>query len=350
MQAVEGPALAPAGLIERADLAPGLNISRVVKGCWQLSGGHRGDRETDRTSGQAAVDDFLAFSNAGETTFDAADHYGPAEVLIGRFLAANPDKRAQTQVLTKYCVFGPREMNGINGKAVEEAVNLSRKRTGLDKVDLMQYYWGDYGIKRYVDGALYLSDTAAKGLIGHVGVTNFDVKRMEEMTNAGVRIASNQLQYSLLDRRPENGMSDFCAANGIKLLPYGVLAGGLLSDRYLGVPVNDVKVDTYSKGKYGAVIRQAGGWDWFQSLLQVLDRVGKKHDVSISNVAARWVLERPSVAAVILGARNASHVQDHQRLFSFALDSEDRAAIEEVLAKGKRPIGDCYDWERGGVW
>ncbi|PNG99828.1 hypothetical protein TSOC_014382, partial [Tetrabaena socialis] len=81
-----------------------------------------------------------------------------------------------------------------------------------------------------------------------------------------------------------------------------------------------------------------------------LDGVGRKHGASISNVAARWVLDRPGVAAVILGARNAEHVQDHQRLFSFRLDDEDLAAIDEVLAKSKRPRSDCYSWERGGEW
>ncbi|PNW72043.1 hypothetical protein CHLRE_16g684750v5 [Chlamydomonas reinhardtii] len=348
------PALAagaPLATVERIDLAQGLNISRVVKGCWQLSGGHKGSRETDRTSGLAAVEDFGKFVAAGVTTFDAADHYGPAEALIGRYLASNPDQRPpKTQVLTKYCVFGQMDMATINKGAVVQAVNQSRKRLGVDSVDLMQYYWADYDVKRYVDGALYLSECAAEGLIKHVGVTNFDVPRMEAMTKAGVRIAANQLQYSLLDRRPENGMSAFCAANNIQLLPYGVLAGGFLSDKYLGVPASKVTSDTYSKGKYARVIMEAGGWSWFQDLLQALDGVARKHDVTISNVAARWVLDRPGVAAVILGARNADHVEDNQRLFSFRLDADDLGAIDEVLARGRRPRSDCYSWERGGQW
>ncbi|EFJ45917.1 hypothetical protein VOLCADRAFT_105794 [Volvox carteri f. nagariensis] len=323
----------------------------VVKGCWQLSGGHRGDRTSDRTSGLAAVEDFGRFAAAGITTFDAADHYGPAETLIGRYLATDPDRRPpNTQVLTKYCVFGRRDMAGINREAVKQAVNLSRSRLGVDRVDLMQFYWGDYDVNRYVDGALYLSELASEGLIRHVGVTNFDVPRMDAMVRAGVYIASNQLQYSLLDRRPENGMAQFCAANGIALLSYGVLAGGFLSDKYLGMPANKVSVDTYSKGKYAGVINAVGGWDWFQSLLQALDIVARKHDTTISNVAARWVLDRPGVAAVILGARNADHVQDQVRLFGFTLDEQDQAAIQEVLDRGRRPRSDCYTWERGGEW
>lgn len=59
-------------------------IAQVIKGCWQLSGGHKGDSATDRTGGAAALEDFQTFFNAGITTWDAADHYGPAEDLIGR--------------------------------------------------------------------------------------------------------------------------------------------------------------------------------------------------------------------------------------------------------------------------
>lgn len=84
--------------------------------------------------------------------------------------------------------------------------------------------------------------------------------------------------------------------------------------------------------------------------LQVLDGIATKHNTSISNVAARWVLQRPAVPAVILGARNALHVPDHQQLFTFSLDDSDLAAVQEVLEAGQQPKGDCYTWERGGVF
>jgi aryl-alcohol dehydrogenase-like predicted oxidoreductase len=78
-----------------------------------------------------------------------------------------------------------------------------------------------------------------------------------------------KVQYSLLDRRPANVMASFCEANGMSILPYGVVAGGFLSDRYLNLSARDVSVDTYSKGKYASVLGQAGGWSWLQQLLQV---------------------------------------------------------------------------------
>lgn len=84
--------------------------------------------------------------------------------------------------------------------------------------------------------------------------------------------------------------------------------------------------------------------------MQVLQPLAAKHNTSVSNIASRWVLQQAAVPAVILGARNASHVPDHQRLFTFSLDSSELDAISEVLAAGRQSNGDCYGWERGGTW
>lgn len=100
-------------------------------------------------------------------------------------------------------------------------------------------------IPKYVDAIKYLGDCQAAGKIRAIGVTNFDVPRLQKMLDAGVPIASNQVQFSLLDRRPNNVMVPFCRDNGISLLPYGVVAGGFLSDKYLGLTPAQVKVDTY---------------------------------------------------------------------------------------------------------
>ena len=105
----------------------------------------------------------------------------------------------------------------------------------MDRLDLCQFYWHDYGNKNYVAAAQHLAALQADGKILAVGATNFDVARMREMRDAGVAFANHQVQYSLLDRRPENGMVAYCLENGIGLTPYGAIAGGFLSDRYLGV-------------------------------------------------------------------------------------------------------------------
>lgn len=343
---------ANAGAIPTAALAPDLQVTQVIKGCWQLSGSHRGDSATDRTSGSEAVQDLGVFARAGITTFDTADHYGPSEQLIGRFLRDAGSAANDVTVLTKACIWGPNLGSVGRGNVLEkEYIDVSRQRLGRPTLDLLQFYWHDYSQPNFVAAAQQLADMQAAGKIRRIGLTNFDVPRVAEMLDAGVPLVSNQVQYSLLDRRPDNGMVDFCLRHGMQLLPYGVVAGGLLSDRYLGVQPSQVQLETVSKRKYASVLGASGDWAWFQRLLRTLRGIGDAHGgASIANVATRWVLQRPAVGAVILGARNARHVADHQALFSFQLDAQDCAAIDEVLAQARRPRGDCYSWERGGVF
>jgi len=328
--------------------------STIIKGCWQLSGGHRGDPASDRTSGAAAVDDFASFVAAGIDTFDTGPEacgYGPSELVIGEALKRETLRRDDVKIFTKLCCVG-REQGNMTKDWVTQKLDLPMRRLGVKSLDLVQMYWNDYGQKGYVDAALFLTDAKAAGKIGAVGLTNFDTERMAQMVDAGAEISSNQIQFSLLDRRPRLKMIGYCEKTGISLLPYGVVAGGLLSDNFLGVDGSDVALDTSSKRKYASVVGYAGGYKWFQTLLETLRSVGDKHGgQSVANVASRWVLDSNDVTpAIILGARNAAHVDDHRRMFTFELDAEDKAKIEAVLARGKAPSADCYAWERGGPW
>lgn len=104
-------------------LAPGLEISRVIKGCWQLSGGHRGDKNSDRTGGRGAIEDFRSFIEAGINTFDTADIYGPSEKLIGNFLSTcSPEEKQNCHVLTKFCCFGDSMRQARNKEFVRKVM------------------------------------------------------------------------------------------------------------------------------------------------------------------------------------------------------------------------------------
>ena len=118
---------------------------------------------------------------------------------------------------------------------VTQKLDLPMRRLGVRKLDLVQMYWNDYGQKGYVDAALYLTDAKAAGKIGAVGLTNFDTKRMAEMVDAGAEISSNQIQFSLLDRRPLLQMTEYCASNGVGLLPYGVVSLFLFEFTFISV-------------------------------------------------------------------------------------------------------------------
>jgi len=330
--------------IARHDLSPVHNISRVIKGGWQLAGGHgRIDRER-------ALEDMLLFVRAGITTFDCADIYTGVEALIGEFLRRHGDDFCtgalpEVQVHTKY-VPDFDSLAALKKRDVEFTVDRSLRRLGVERLDLVQFHWWDYDNSGYVEAAMHLKALQDAGKIKHIGVTNFDVPHLREILDAGVPVVANQVQYSALDRRPERGMVELCERHDMSLLCYGTIAGGFLSDRYLGAPEPGPPFENRSLIKYKLIIDDFGGWQLFQELLATLRRVADRHDATIATVATRYVLQKERVGAAIIGVRHAHHLPDTLRLFSFELDRQSLAAIKQVTDKAEGPAGGIYSVER----
>ena len=173
-----------------------------------------------------------------------------------------------------------------------------------------------------------------------------DTPRLREIVDSGVEVASIQLQYSVLDRRPEHAMADFCASRGIHMLCYGVLAGGFISRRWLNAPEPRPPFANRSLVKYRLIIEEFGGWEQFQQLLQMLERIARRRGVSLSSVATRYILDKPGVAVAILGARSATHLQQSLEVLACKLDDADRAEIDALAKTAPGPVGDCYELER----
>lgn len=225
---------------------------------------------------------------------------------------------------------------------VRAGVERALERLGLDRVDLMQLHWWRYDHPGYLDAMAELMRLREEGLIGWLGVTNFDAQHLRLLVKHGIAVATNQVCFSLLDRRAAGRMSTVCAELGVRLLAFGTLGGGFLSARWLGAP-EPAGIPDWSKMKYQRFIDAGGGWSAFQELLAALDRVARRHGASISNVATRWVLDHDAVGAVIVGARlgEREHRADNLRMLALHLDAADRAAIDEA---GLGPIpGDCGD-------
>ena len=324
--------------------APDLRICRLLNGMWQVSGAH------GQIDQGAAIQSMSAHVDAGFTTWDLADHYGPAEDFIGEYrrqLAASGGEEALTriQAFTKWV---PRP-GPMTRQIVEDHIDISLQRMAVETLDLLQFHWWDYDDARYLDALAHLAQLRDEGKIRHLALTNFDTDHLKRITDQGIRVVSNQVQYSLIDRRPMFKMASYCQEQDIQLLAYGTVCGGLLTERYLGQPEpSRAALNTASLHKYKQMIDAWADWDLFQELLIALKGIAGKHGVSVANIAVRYILDRPAVAGVIIGVRLGvtEHREDNASVFEFSLDSDDNARIEAVLDQSRdlyQLIGDCGD-------
>ncbi len=325
----------PAGAIPRTTLAPGLEVPRLIVGLWQVADMERSGSLLDT---ERAADALAAYADAGCDAFDMADHYGSAELIAGRLLARG--RHPLARAFTKWCP-SPGTMTAA---AVREGFERSRARLGVARIDLLQFHWWQYSHPGYIDALHELAALRVQGLIGHLGLTNFDADHLRVLLRDGVPVATNQVSFSLLDRRAAGRMSAVCLEGGVKLLAYGTLGGGFLTDRWVGA-AEPTQIADWSKSKYKRFIDAIGGWAALQRILGAAQAVARKHGVSVANVAVRWVLEHAAVGAVIVGARlgEREHRDDNRALFSFALDEQDHGRLNEALAQATPLGGDCGD-------
>ena len=170
--------LPPSALFRLTD---DLSICRILNGMWQVSGAH-GAIEPG-----PAVDEMFAYHDAGFTTWDLADHYGPAEDFIGNFrrlFAARHgvERLAEIQAFTKWVPHSGR----MTRRLVEEAVEVSLRRMGVERLDLLQFHWWDYSDENYLDALDHLADLRDEGKIRHLALTFFVTQRLRFIAEHGV--------------------------------------------------------------------------------------------------------------------------------------------------------------------
>jgi len=328
--------------MENIEVAKGFSISRIVKGGWQLSQGHSQGVAND------PVEDMFAFADQGVFTFDCADIYTGVEELIGRFLVARKASHRLSKdikVLTKF-VPDYDALASIDKKYVERIIDRSLLRLNLEQLDMVQFSWWTYQIPGWVETANWLKELQQAGKINLLSTTNFNAAATKEIIDSGVTLSTCQVQYSLLDNRPEKELIALCKKHNMHLLCYGTVAGGFLSEQWLGAKDPQPPFENRSLVKYRLMIEEFGGWHLFQKLLHTLKLIADKHHVSISNIAARYVLERPQVASIIVGARTTQHLKENLRVFDFKLDHDDYLLINKILEQRQGPPGDVFDIER----
>ncbi len=324
-------------------LAPGYVVPRLIKGGWQLAGGHG---IVDRAH---AIADMVKFAEAGITAFDCADIYTGVEELIGAFLrgwherygAAAPVIRVHTK-----CVPDRDALPTLARADIARLIDRSLTRLGVDTLDLVQFHWWNFDVPGWIEAAGHLAELKSAGKIRELGVTNFDTPRLRALLDAGIPIVSHQVQCSLLDRRALGAMATLCAERGVGLLSYGTLAGGFFHERWLGAPEPESPLENRSLMKYKLIIDEFGGWPPFQALLHTMRSIADAHHTTIGAVALRAMLDEPAVTSVIFGARHADHLPETLAALSLDFTDRERAALTALVAAAPGPRGDVYDLER----
>lgn len=295
----------------------------------------------------------MTYAERNFTTFDTADIYGPSESIIGEFrqqYAAKhgDEKAAALEFYTKFVT---------QDASLPEAQRINaQSRRALGAIPhVVQMHWWDYSDRGDITAAGHLAALKSEGKLKHVAACNYDSKHLRDLLEASLPITVNQVQYSLLDRRPENGLIELATTHGVQLTCFGAVAGGWLSDRYLGISEGEamatMQQSTVSLRMYKSSLDAWSGRNWglFQKLLQELRQVADRHSTSIAVVAVCWVLERLAATCgggVILGIRDTKHIKDAEEARALRLTAEDMQGIQKVLDKGRDPKGDIWSRER----
>ncbi len=259
---------------------------------------------------------------AGVTFFDTAEIYGSgrSETLLGRFAAENPDEHL---VASKFFPYPWRVLRG----SLSQALAGSLRRLGVSSLPLYQIHW-PFPPLSFATWLHAMADAVEAGLIKQIGVSNFGPRQVEKaikvLENRGLQLASNQISYSLLARRPErNGLLQLCKDHNITVIAYSPLAQGLLTGKYgKQQPLPDLARRVTNIGKLGRLA----------PLLTEMQRIATLHgDKPVSQVALNWCVAKGTLA--IPGAKNAQQAGLNAGALSWSLSEEEVERLDSLSAE-----------------
>jgi len=311
---------------DRVQLAGGLEVSTLGVGAW--SWGDRLFWGYDDTQEAGAKEAFNMAVDLGVNLFDTAEVYGAgsdpnswgySEVLCGRF-ARDYKGPSQDEVLvaTKFAPLPHRFFDGR--KSVSKALRASLERLGTDRIDLYQLHWpGFFADAAFWDG---LADGYEAGLVRSVGVSNYSAKRLRAVHKAladrGVPLATNQVQYSLIHRTPEEGVLQACNELGVKILAYSPLAQGILTGRYSS--------SNLPTGPRASIFKDRV--EDITPLLQALEKVGNNHGKSPAQVSLNWLMCKGVIP--IPGARTQEQARENCGAMGWKLSPAEEAELDQL--------------------
>jgi aryl-alcohol dehydrogenase-like predicted oxidoreductase len=297
--------------------------------------------ETDEEGAHEQLDRFVA---AGGSLVDTADVYsaGVSEEIVGRWLGKQPDAVRDRVVLATKGRFpmgdAPNDV-GLSRRHLSRALDASLRRLGVDGVDLYQVH--SYDPWTPVEETLtFLDDAVRAGKIHYVGLSNFTGWQLQRAADVAefrrlARPVTLQPQYNLLVREIEWEIVPAAQANGMGLLPWSPLGGGWLTGKYRRDerPTGPTRLgDDPDRGveAYDRRSRVERTWDVVDAVRAIADGRG----VSMAQVALAWLVDRPAVTSVILGARTTSQLDDNLAAAGLHLSDEETARLDAASDPG----------------
>ncbi|MDQ2839164.1 MAG: aldo/keto reductase [Actinomycetota bacterium] len=307
--------------------------------------------EADEQDSHTILDSYLA---AGGTFIDTADVYssGESEAIIGRWLAAHPTEATQVVIATKGRFpmgDGPNDL-GTSRRHLSTALEASLRRLGIDHIDLYQMHAWD-AVTPPDETLRFLDDAVRAGKISYYGFSNYLgwqlTKAVARATALGLTPpVTLQPQYSLLVRDIEHEIVPASLDATVGLLPWSPLAGGWLSGKYLRdqPPTGATRLgEDPKRGMEAWEARNANPRTW--TVLDAVTSIAAAHSASASQVALAWVLGRPAVTSVILGARTVKQLRDNLGAADLTLTDAELQQLTDVSA----PQVDDYPYGTAGV-
>jgi aryl-alcohol dehydrogenase-like predicted oxidoreductase len=298
-----------------------IQLSPIGMGAWQW-----GDRFFWRSGTKYTDDDvrtaFVASAEAGVNWVDTAELYGPgtSEQMLGRFIRETDRK---VFVASKCYPFPWR----WSGKTLRGALRGSLRRLGLPQIDLYQMHWpyGPVSVEGWMEA---MAEAIKEGLIRAIGVSNYSAEQTRRaadlLAKHGLTLASNQIEYNLLERTPEdNGTVAACNELGVTVIAYSPIAKGMLSGKY----TPETMPPTVRRGWYDRdFVGRA------QPLLHLMREIGKAHgDKLPSQVALNWLMCKGAVA--IPGAKNVKQAVENAGAMGWRLNDAEVMALDGASAK-----------------
>src|SRR5450755_2961467 len=287
--------------------AIGFGAWAIGGGNWEFAWGHQDDDSV------AAIERAL---DLGINWIDTAAIYGlgHSEEIVARAIAGRSQK---PYIFTKCSMRWDADRSiyrSLSAKSVQEELEASLKRLGVDTIDLYQIHWPNPE-NEIEEGWETMARLKEQGKVRYIGVSNFNVAQMERVRKIAP-ITSLQPPYSLLNRKVETETLPYCLEHGIGVINYspmssGLLTGKMTAERIQSLPQDDWrrKAAQFNEPKLSRNLR----------LVELLRQVGSSHGVEPGVVAVAWTLHNPAITAAIVGARRPDQVEGTVEAANFRL-------------------------------